>query len=397
MPQIINLKEKAILKADIIPLYKFFKSQARMSINVWKKETIYHFDNGRAFVFKNDVFRRESHSRSGQFRYEVISNKVVFGQGAYGIVKLIKRTVAFGEGLDGKGSIRFKKKGKEGKRRAVKIACSVDGIDDLRYEYASGAPHCGFKRPVEIDVGSSTQRSYLAMRRHPGQNLSKILDYRQALTTAQRLALSKELLRALKTQVTAPQLIHRDIKPQNIMVEMGPSMIINIIDYGFSRERGTFARASGSLPYLAPEHIYQGIGRIGDKSDIYSMARVIALVWNVDFSVYGHDSYRMINPDSKLLRLFDGIADLNEIVKAMIKKTLIAMLSYDPTARLSLDKAIIHFDQIERCWANSQLGYLAPVAQESIDAGAREAVDLRSAATTGKGHTAPSSSCCVVM
>ncbi len=397
MPKVINLKEKTVLKADILPLYKFFESQARMSINLWKKETIYYFDNGQAFLFKNDVFRRASHSRPGQFRYEVISNKVVFGRGAYGIVKLIKRTVAFGEGLDGQGSIRFKKAGKEGKRRAVKIAHSSDGIDDLQYEYASGAPHCAFKSPVEIGVGSSTQRSYLAMRRHPGQSLCKIMAYRQALTTAQRLALSIGLLQALKRQVTDLGIIHRDIKPQNIMVEMGPPMSINIIDYGFSRKRGTFARASGSLPYLAPEHIYRGIGPIGDNSDIYSMARVIALVWNVDCSVYGHDSHRMINPDSKLLRLFDGITDLNEIVKVQIQRTLIAMLSFDPTARLSLDKAIAYFDQIGRCWADLQLDYVAPMAQESIDAGAREAVDLRSAATAGKGHTAPSSGCCVVM
>lgn len=65
MPKIINLKEMAFDKEDILPLYNFFESQARIGINAWEKKTTYRFDDGREFSFQNDVFRRESRSKPG--------------------------------------------------------------------------------------------------------------------------------------------------------------------------------------------------------------------------------------------------------------------------------------------------------------------------------------------
>ena len=392
MPRIINLK--AIEKADIRPLFQFFESQAAMGITMWHKNQTYILNNGMEFSFKNDVFQRARNSKPAEVRYEVISNKPSLGQGGFGEVKFIKGTLA----LDEK-EVRFKKVGKDEKKRVVKIQKhhpihSPLMLPELEYKYGSRAPHCAIKQPVVIFTPAATCTSYLAMRRHPGINLFNIM-IGMKLTTPERIALSKGLLQALKMQVTDINLIHRDIKPENIIVHMGPPMNIRIIDYASCRERSESDKAYGTPSYTAPENFYPGIKEIGYNSDIYSMGRVIALLWNVNCALYkGNGKHIHHTPEQKLSDLFYRITGLHPTVKEHIKTTLMGMLSNDPTTRLSLDDAITAFARIGVYGTEPLLGDLTaacdvPTTATTSAAGADSTTFAHAIATFGLMPTAP--------
>ena len=409
MPRIINLK--AIEKADIRPLFQFFESQAAMGITMWHKNQTYILNNGMEFSFKNDVFQRARNSKPAEVRYEVISNKPSLGQGGFGEVKFIKGTLA----LDEK-EVRFKKVGKDEKKRVVKIQKhhpihSPLMLPELEYKYGSRAPHCAIKQPVVVITPGPTYASYLAMRRHPGTELFNII-IDGTLTTPERIALSKGLLQALKMQVTDINLIHRDIKPENIIVHMGPPMNIRIIDYASCRERSESDKAYGTPSYTAPENFYTGIKQIGYNSDIYSMGRVIALIWNVNFALYEDPSMHIHHtPEQKLGGLFYRITDLHPTVKERIKTTLMGMLSNDPTTRLSLDDAITAFARIgvygteplrgdaATCRAPSTPTTILAEAGSTTFADAIATFGLRSSSPrTGVDNTPPSqSNCCTII
>lgn len=341
MPTVFDLK--ALNTKDREDLIKFFRSQSLAGRNVWKKNTPYCFDDGRPFLFTHDVFQRESRSRPGDVLYEVISNEAALGEGGFGQVKLIERTVAFNKGGE---PFRVKVEGKGGKRRVVKIQKHREGIFAAEKESILSPPGCAMKTPVVSELGS-TLVSYLTMRRLPGRELFEICNERGTLTIEQRIALSKGLLRALKTQVTERGFIHRDIKPENILVDLDSAlMTINIIDFGFAIAWDGHGRACGSINYIAPENMQEGIYKVGHNSDVYSMGRVIALLWNVDFESYDKGLHLRYAPEKKLENLFNGICGLHQTVKGLIKTILTAMLSNKPEERLPLDDAIIAFNRI---------------------------------------------------
>ena len=365
-----------------------------MGTKMWQKGKAYTFSDGMEFSFKNDVFQRARRSKPAEVRYEVISNKPAIGQGGYGEVKFIKGTLA----LDEKEA-RFKKVGKDEKRRVVKIQKhhsihSPPMLSEVEYKYGSRAPHCAIKQPVVVITPGPTYASYLAMRRHPGTELFNII-IDGTLTTPERIALSKGLLQALKMQVTDIGLIHRDIKPENIIVHMGPPVNIRIIDYAFCRERSDSDEARGSVSYAAPENFYPGIKEIGYNSDIYSMGRVIALLWNVNCALYkGNGKHIHHTPEQKLSDLFYRITGLHPTVKEHIKTTLMGMLSNDPTTRLSLDDAITAFARIGVYGTEPLLGDLTaacdvPTTATTSAAGADSTTFAHAIATFGLMPTAP--------
>ena len=142
--------------------------------------------------------------------------------------------------------------------------------------------------------------SMISMRKFPGLLLNDALNNdrkTKPFTHAQRYRITIALLRALKRQIHDNMICHRDIKPDNIFYDPVTGEI-NIFDLGvsqliyFSYDR----RSRGNATFSSPEDFIsvrtQQPVKIGEfrafsamqskatvKSDIYSMARVIGLVW----------------------------------------------------------------------------------------------------------------------
>ena len=73
------------------------------------------------------------------------------------------------------------------------------------------------------------------------------------------------------------QIMHRDIKPNNILV--GPHDTFKLLDYGAAKElkdRDISATMVGSRPYMAPEQI---MGRSQRRSDVWAIGVIMYLLY----------------------------------------------------------------------------------------------------------------------
>jgi serine/threonine protein kinase len=346
----INLKN--ISPEHVKKVLEFFNSQEQSGIQAWEKGISYAFEDGTEFFFKNDVFQRARKAGHDGVRYEAISNKKLLGEGGFGTVRRIKGTVSLDVAEE---AIHFKKHGTGGKRRVVKVQHHSEETNPLShyqngFTFAKRAVHLAIKEPTVIDNYWNSQTSYTVMNEIAGRELFDIRadDYEgiDVLSTEERIDLTKALLLALKEQVTEQGLVHRDIKPENIMVDLGPPIGVKIIDYDMSMETPD-GQSVGTEGYYAPELVTDPMSTSA-KSDVYSMARVIALIWRVDLATYIENENlpytpHLFCPEDTLFDIFNGINDLSEDEKRCIERTLTGMLETDPNQRFSIDEAIESF------------------------------------------------------
>lgn len=125
---------------------------------------------------------------------------------------------------------------------------------------------------VEVyDVGEEEGNYYIVMEYIEGKTLKQLLQKRGALTLTEVLDIMSQLTDGIAHAHEA-YIIHRDIKPQNIMIE--DNGLIKITDFGIamalnSTQLTQTNSVMGSVHYLPPEQA-NGKGSTV-KSDIYSL------------------------------------------------------------------------------------------------------------------------------
>jgi len=124
------------------------------------------------------------------------------------------------------------------------------------------------------EAGESDHGLYLAMRLIPGPTLSALLRAR-AVGATRAVALLRQVGDALDA-AHAAGLVHRDVKPQNVLVGAGDDAYLG--DFGLVRSGTAISRATvdgrlvGTIAYLAPEVI--GGADAGAEADRYALAAV---------------------------------------------------------------------------------------------------------------------------
>ena len=124
------------------------------------------------------------------------------------------------------------------------------------------------------DAGEIDGTPYIVMRLIPGSTLKALIDA-GSVTPEQLLDLSEQVAEALDA-AHAQNLVHRDVKPQNILVR--PEGKAYLADFGLTKlltEAGltTAGQFVGTVRYIAPEQIIGG--QPTGSVDIYSLAAVI--------------------------------------------------------------------------------------------------------------------------
>ncbi len=125
---------------------------------------------------------------------------------------------------------------------------------------------------VEVyDVGEEDGQHYIVMEYIEGKTLKQLLQKRGSLTLTEVIDIMNQLTDGLAHAHEA-YIIHRDIKPQNIMIE--DNGLIKITDFGIamalnSTQLTQTNSVMGSVHYLPPEQA-NGKGSTR-KSDIYSL------------------------------------------------------------------------------------------------------------------------------
>ena len=127
--------------------------------------------------------------------------------------------------------------------------------------------------------GSFQQSAYLAMELVNGESLESIIDAHTRQGTTVALPRAIAMLRAVAQgldAVHARQLVHRDVKPANIIVEKGTDRPV-LIDFGLARRRSKsnprMSITGGTPSYMAPEQAQDPDGtRVTPRADIYALA-----------------------------------------------------------------------------------------------------------------------------
>ena len=121
---------------------------------------------------------------------------------------------------------------------------------------------------------------FLVMNYIDGPSLAERMS-RQKLTEAEAEALLRRLAAGLET-AHAAGICHRDLSPDNVLLPGGDLAQATLIDFGIAKlvdpEAGTLVGTdiAGKAGYMSPEQLGVVDAEIGPRSDIYSLALVIA-------------------------------------------------------------------------------------------------------------------------
>ncbi|WP_405835760.1 bifunctional serine/threonine-protein kinase/ABC transporter substrate-binding protein [Streptomyces sp. NBC_01518] len=177
----------------------------------------------------------------------------------------------------------------------VYLARTSDGslvaLKVIRAEYAADpAFRARFRREVRLATGlagrwvvavtaadTEAREPWLATAFVPGPSLAEAVDGLGPLPADAVVTLGAQLAEAVG-ELHAVGLVHRDVKPGNILlVPDGP----RLIDFGIAKGAGTTALTApdavvGTPGYLSPEQTRSRGGEVGPASDLFSLGCVLA-------------------------------------------------------------------------------------------------------------------------
>jgi len=125
------------------------------------------------------------------------------------------------------------------------------------------------------DVGEENGINYIIMELLESRTLKDYIQEKGALSTEETLKISMQIASGLEA-AHKEHIIHRDIKPQNIV--LNKNMVAKVTDFGIAKATTSstitnFGTTMGSVHYFSPEHAKGGY--TDEKSDIYSLGVVM--------------------------------------------------------------------------------------------------------------------------
>lgn len=176
---------------------------------------------------------------------------------------------------------------------------------------------------------------YIVLEYYENGSLQDMIKKNGPIRKPEFITYARQLLIALNA-CHAKSIAHRDIKPQNILVDRYGRMIL--ADFGLSKAMSVNTQKmdwAGSLPFMAPEMLAKGQWD-PFKADIWSMA--ITFV----YMLLGEMPYPMGNRSVLAETIRSGFVELPPNLDQDINRLLRDMLAYEPRKRKTTQELLEH-------------------------------------------------------
>ena len=226
------------------------------------------------------------------------------------------------------------------------IASDSDQLERFRREARSVAQLSHPHIVGVIDAGEEDGRPYIVFEYVEGETLKDRIRRMGRLPIDEAIAYSIEIARALGA-AHGQAIVHRDIKPQNVLVDEEGSA--KVTDFGIARsleEEGLTAdgRVLGTTDYVSPE---QALGHdVDGQSDIYSLGVVLYEMLTGDVPFHGENQVSVAMkhvredlPDVQVLRP-EVSARLAAVLDRMTDKDLATRHPDAETLEVDLEDAL---------------------------------------------------------
>lgn len=168
-------------------------------------------------------------------------------------------------------------------QREVAVKVLRDSVKDdetalkqFKQEAQAAAKLCHNNIVQVFDVGECDGMDYIVMELVEGVTLKKYIKEHGALPWQEACDFAIQIAQALEA-AHAKELVHRDIKPQNILTTEGK--VLKVADFGIAKAANSEtimvsdSNAMGSAHYISPEQARGGFTTA--RSDIYSLGIVL--------------------------------------------------------------------------------------------------------------------------
>ena len=206
------------------------------------------------------------------------------------------------------------------------------------------------------DVSIETDVKYLVMEYVEGISLRTYMDKRGALTFDEVVSYSEQILAAL-THAHEKGIVHRDIKPQNIMLLKDG--IVKVTDFGIAKlpdsETATISdKAIGTVYYISPE---QAAGKRSDaRADLYSLG---VMMYEMSTGKLPFDDDRPISV--VMMQIHDKPVPPRQISKEIprgMETLILSAMEKDPKHRYQ--SALDMFRELRKLKRNPSAAVLTP-------------------------------------
>ena len=130
-----------------------------------------------------------------------------------------------------------------------------------------------------VDVDKVGDTHYFIMEYIAGKSLSQHLREQRRLSLLDTLGIARQIVSALEyAHKHEPPVIHRDIKPDNILIESSSGRVV-VTDFGIAKVLGAIGYTTtdmvmGTLLYCAPEQVLRP-EELDGRADLYSLGMVM--------------------------------------------------------------------------------------------------------------------------
>lgn len=189
------------------------------------------------------------------------------------------------------------------------------------------------------DVSNTGGADYIVMELIDGISLKQYMEKKGVLNWKETLHFAIQICKALE-HAHSRGLVHRDIKPHNIMVLKNGS--IKVTDFGIARvmsKSNTLTKeALGSVHYISPEQAKGG--RVDDRSDLYSLGTVMYEM------ITGRPPYDGESPVAVAIQHINGGArmpsTLNPNIPGGLEQIIMKAMAHEPSDRYASATAMLY-------------------------------------------------------